>query len=761
MGKDGVFEAMVRFMKKRAKLGWVVSEGYTKAAVDFSIVLHKAMRRFADRIIENERDQAIDGCIQFFNEWLVVLFNQGIMHVHFVLDGPSPAAKHETNVTREKARQQALSTIATITKANMSYEKYKELCQHAAKRETWLEEGIIAGFIQVGNIYGADKVVSFQRAPSEADMQIAWLVRHNIYHFAITEDQDYVLHGCPRIMFKLNFWPWRYAHDELDWLDTSHWLPDAKLPMCDPCNLLALPAPKCRLCGSAVGLTPEDFLNASCLGKTDYWHGLRGFALLTACKAIRKEPDMQKHLSSMSSEDKVGCQVALDAFKLAVVHDQTNQLVCLHASSACQGSPTPPQPDFIHPEEILVDQNVPDLNMGHKSMPQRTPEQRVQLLSEKYLFYDDVSPTEIMDRVKLKHLLCVTPKDIPGSSFFSSYKNPTDGKIVYMTPLEQLNNFEQLLRTKPPRLSEMKGYVISRKIKQSLPLKETTEAVLCFMKDEVDENRFLVKDFADGFYEKKRLKSLALDKILTITNAPGVVPADFPSDADLRWDYMKKEDIASIDTHSTLWYWHDMFFGETSKGQIMKALIKFESGQAYDIQGFVTGSSFFFRFRSGRSYKKGQVQVYLAFLLSDSGDVSPELVGAKCTGCPVGEHYACNHIMNFLVTLIHFQCGHVIAGSPGEGTKSWLQKNSEKNRFIPVQPIRTVSILSDGGKLCGMPGRREGAPPLTENFTAFFHHMHEQRTKNPDHIDVDRELIFELHFKTRLPDQFHGQSLVG
>lgn len=42
-------------------------------------------------------------------------------------------------------------------------------------------------------------------APYEADSQIAYMVKEGLADFAISEDSDLIVYGCPKLVMKLNF----------------------------------------------------------------------------------------------------------------------------------------------------------------------------------------------------------------------------------------------------------------------------------------------------------------------------------------------------------------------------------------------------------------------------------------------------------------------------------------------------------------------------------------------------------------------------
>lgn len=111
-----------------------------------------------------------------------------------VFDGNYLLAKHETNMSRSKAKLEARET------ANQLIEMGED---EAAKK--YIAKSLILKADMINlliDILRAIKI-EFVIAPYEADAQMAYMVKEGLADIAISEDSDLIVYGCPVVLTKM------------------------------------------------------------------------------------------------------------------------------------------------------------------------------------------------------------------------------------------------------------------------------------------------------------------------------------------------------------------------------------------------------------------------------------------------------------------------------------------------------------------------------------------------------------------------------
>ncbi|EAN31499.2 XPG I-region family protein [Theileria parva strain Muguga] len=164
------------------------------AAIDAMCWIHRGLISSA---VANVRNEICDKYMKFIISMLQLLIKLSITPI-MVFDGyEMPAKKNENSIRRErrnKARAEALEMIRK-NKGKINTEIMRK-CMQAIQ----ITPEIVHRVITICKKVNVSVVVS----PYEADAQISYLCRTGIADFAISEDSDLIVYGCPKIIFKLN-----------------------------------------------------------------------------------------------------------------------------------------------------------------------------------------------------------------------------------------------------------------------------------------------------------------------------------------------------------------------------------------------------------------------------------------------------------------------------------------------------------------------------------------------------------------------------
>ncbi|XP_952828.1 exonuclease 1, putative [Theileria annulata] len=164
------------------------------AAIDAMCWIHRGLISSA---VANVRNEICDKYMKFIISMLQLLIKLNITPI-MVFDGyEMPAKKNENMMRRErrnKARSEAMEMIHK-NKGKINTEIMRK-CMQAIQ----ITPEIVHRVITICKKINVTVVVS----PYEADAQISYLCRTGVADFAISEDSDLIVYGCPKIIYKLN-----------------------------------------------------------------------------------------------------------------------------------------------------------------------------------------------------------------------------------------------------------------------------------------------------------------------------------------------------------------------------------------------------------------------------------------------------------------------------------------------------------------------------------------------------------------------------
>ena len=113
-----------------------------------------------------------------------------------VFDGAPLPSKRDTEVSRQKAREDSLNRARELEAAgdlNQAYAFYSKSVDVSPDMAFRVAQAIKPMGVQV------------LVAPYEADAQLAYLSRNNMVDFIISEDSDLLVYGCSRVLYKFDF----------------------------------------------------------------------------------------------------------------------------------------------------------------------------------------------------------------------------------------------------------------------------------------------------------------------------------------------------------------------------------------------------------------------------------------------------------------------------------------------------------------------------------------------------------------------------
>lgn len=163
------------------------------AAIDAFVWLHRGA-------IPDAKDLAFGRCnpekcryVPYVFKYVDMLISYGIKPI-LVFDGADLPSKEATEVgRREKKAKATREAIAMDRRSPGSKEAFKLFQQTIDVTFEMVQHVIVKARKR-----GVDYIV----APHEADIQIAWMVKHKFADFAVSEDSDLIVMGCPITIFK-------------------------------------------------------------------------------------------------------------------------------------------------------------------------------------------------------------------------------------------------------------------------------------------------------------------------------------------------------------------------------------------------------------------------------------------------------------------------------------------------------------------------------------------------------------------------------
>ena len=257
----------------------------------------------------------------------------------------------------------------------------------------------------------------------------------------------------------------------------------------------------------------------------------------------------------------------------------------------------------------------------------------------------EIPYTRQFDGDELQHVLHVRSFDVPGVDVFACI-NPND-PLTLRTLEQQLEWFKEQVEIKVPDNKDLMAYLKSRRLNTNKVVKKgMVKGVIKNMQYEVMIGKINAVDTKDGHFENIRRLKLVRAGVLTIVNAPGLVPMDHPKLDHEDWEFAHKDQLGKETAMSrVLLQWHNMFamvddYSEAKKsgmsGMLLKAESKFSTGKAYYVRVFSRDEFLFFHFRVDASQKRQQRHVILIFkqrVGRDEGldkDAGLRLISAKC-----------------------------------------------------------------------------------------------------------------------------------
>ena len=279
----------------------------TRIIVDFSSLLHAALRPVAEDVVDENNENALMGLLDSFYSKISFLRAAGMEHLHFVRDGAPTPAKALEVAKRRAAREAALQVVRSTT-YNTETER-KKACQNVVGRASWMEEEIARRVIQFTN---DSFVITIEVASHEADGTIAARFLYGVdgitFHAVWAEDQDmYALMGPRAVM--LSRLSVQCGTADFVYLSRLTF----PLQRCSTTCCKNLPGSwrtgrdgdgraVCQDCSAGVGLTWDQIILACIINGTDYWNGLQGVAMKRACALMRTHGTVEGVIDSLKEE---------------------------------------------------------------------------------------------------------------------------------------------------------------------------------------------------------------------------------------------------------------------------------------------------------------------------------------------------------------------------------------------------------------------------------------------------------------------------
>jgi len=201
--KNVLSEAIPKRFLRKMTLSDLVASGEDTAVADFSEWYHAVKRIVALQLHKGAKAAVVAGCVQWWWKRLHILQDGGLLHLNFVLDGAPLPAKAPTSNARAAGRTKASAIVKEMEKAGSNGSAFRQAVANSLGREHWLEAAICQSFQRWSDSPDNSMRVTWERAPFEADAQIAYQVMTGVFKFAIVDDQDSLVFGASKVLFKL------------------------------------------------------------------------------------------------------------------------------------------------------------------------------------------------------------------------------------------------------------------------------------------------------------------------------------------------------------------------------------------------------------------------------------------------------------------------------------------------------------------------------------------------------------------------------
>jgi len=162
-------------------------------AIDTFVWLHRGAIPDAKDLLFGRCNPEKCRYVPYVFKYVDMLISYGIKPI-LVFDGADLPSKEATEVgRREKKAKAKVDAIAMDRRSPGSKEAFKLFQQTIDVTFEMVQHVIVKARKR-----GVDYIV----APHEADIQIAWMVKHKFADFAVSEDSDLIVMGCPLTVFK-------------------------------------------------------------------------------------------------------------------------------------------------------------------------------------------------------------------------------------------------------------------------------------------------------------------------------------------------------------------------------------------------------------------------------------------------------------------------------------------------------------------------------------------------------------------------------
>lgn len=234
-------------------------------AIDTFNLLYQFLTTIRNRdgsLFTDSQNQVTSHLIGLFNR-TTKLMELGIKPI-FVFDGKPPEIKQKTKEIRAEAKRQAQLKYKEAEEAGKTEEMYKFSARTAVLTSQMIEEA--KGLI---NLLGCPTI----QAPSEGEAQCANLVKKGKADYAVSQDYDSLIFGCPALVRNLSVEGKRKKPDKFSYQTVQ---PEIIL-LSDVLNNLGVDLDQLRVLAILVG--------------TDYNPGgIKGIGPKTALKLVKESP---------------------------------------------------------------------------------------------------------------------------------------------------------------------------------------------------------------------------------------------------------------------------------------------------------------------------------------------------------------------------------------------------------------------------------------------------------------------------------------
>ena len=214
-----------------------------------------------------------------------------------------------------------------------------------------------------------------------------------------------------------------------------------------------------------------------------------------------------------------------------------------------------------------------------------------------------------LTKEELHHLLVLPEQEVPNSGMFSG-----KGKFDRETTLRLFQIWKRRGCVRPIRTSaSLRKFLRTRAITvRDASFEELVDMCEQLLKDEANSGRAVRlhhTPYDDGKAEKQRRRALIDVKVLTSTNAPGLVPPSCPSLTDPKWQMLTRDVLEPIIFPDVLCEWLNLFASDFSS-LMLKAQGAWSSGKAYAIKYQSIGEFLYVYARVGQSFSNATSRAY-------------------------------------------------------------------------------------------------------------------------------------------------------